>query len=157
MDRNTDFKDFIYKKNPFLTIGENMKFNEFVKALETKIEASYLEGVTLEMAEKLAGEFLHAQMVVSAELRKVDLDSRMRRSGLKAVKAAVYQDVCNKNEKKPTEAAISAIIDTNELVNGEQTELDRAEATRDELNRLFGVFQAAHVHFRQMSKGQFGG
>jgi hypothetical protein len=133
------------------------KFESIIADLEAKIEASYTEGVTLEEAEKLAGRFLHAQMQVSGELRKADLNSRMRKSGLKAVKAAVYMDIIAKSEKKPTESQMDHMINTNELVSPEQDALDLAETSRDELERLFGVFQAAHVHFRQMSKGQFNG
>lgn len=131
--------------------------SKLVEDLEAIIEASYSDGITLEEAERLAGRFLHAQLQASKELRNADLDSRMRKSGLKAVKAAVYTDTCTKTEKKPTEAAIEAIINSNDLVNGEQTELDKAEVNRDELARTYSVFQAAHVHFRQMSKGVFGG
>lgn len=132
-------------------------FNDKIKELETLIEHSYESGVSLEEAERLAGRFLHAQLQVSEELRKADLDSRMRKSGLKAVKAAVYSDACSKADKKPTEGALEHTINSNELVNGEQTELDKAEVSRDELTRIYNVFQAAHVHFRQMSKGVFSG
>lgn len=131
-------------------------FDTLCEALESEIERSYTEGgVTLEEAEKLAGQFLHAQIKVSTELRKSDLDSRMRKSGLKAVRASVYIDAATKGEKKPTEAAIEATITTHEIVQSEQDSLDKAEVRRDELQRLFGVFKEAHVHFRQMSKGRF--
>jgi hypothetical protein len=132
-----------------------MKFEALVKDLEAKIEASYTEGVTLDEAEKLAGRFLQAQMAASSELRKADLDARMRKSGLKAVRASIYTNECSGALKKPTEGQITAVIDSNELVSGEQDGLDKAESQRDELQRLYNVFQAAHVHFRQMSKGQF--
>ena len=131
-------------------------FDEIVQELEAEIMASYTEGITIMQAEKLAGKFLHAQMATSAELSKGDLDSRMRKSGLKAVKAAVYTDACTKTEKKPTESALEHLLNANELVNGEQLALDRAEVRRDELERLYSVFQAAHVHFRTIAKGVFG-
>lgn len=134
-----------------------MKFEERIQELETKIQSSYTEGVTLDQAEKLAGEFLHAQMLVSGRLSTIDLSARMRKSGLKAVKAAVYLDTCSKADKKPTESALEHMINVNELVAKEQDGLDTEEAARDNLTRLYNIFQAAHVHFRQMSKGQFGG
>lgn len=134
-----------------------MKFEELVKSLELKIQASYESGVSLEEAEKLASEFLFAQLTVSNQLRKADLDSRIRKSGLKAVKAAVYTDACSKADKKPTEGALEHLLNMNELVSGEQDSLDKAEVQRDELSRIYNIFQAAHVHFRQISKGQFGG
>lgn len=132
-------------------------FEDFCTTMENEIARSYTDGVTLDEAERLAGKFLHAQMQVSAELRKLDLDSRMRKSGLKAVKAAVYTDACAKLDKKPTESALEHTINLNEMVSAEQDALDTAESSRDELERLFSVFQASHVHFRQMSKAQFGG
>ncbi len=130
-----------------------MKFLDQIKELETQIQSSYSEGVTLDQAEKLAGRFLHAQMQVSTELRKSDLDARMRKSGLKAVKAAVYTDTCSKADKKPTEGALEHLINMNELVSGEQDALDRAEVNRDELERLYSIFQQAHVYFRQIGRG----
>lgn len=133
-----------------------MKFSDRIAQLEAKIESSYTEGVTLEQAEKLAGEFLHAQMQVSAQLRTGDLDARMRKSGVKAVRAAIYLDIVSKAEKKPTEGQIDHMINTNDLVASEQDSLDKAEVSRDELERLYNVFNSAHVYFRQLSRGSLG-
>ncbi len=135
----------------------SMLFNSLCQALEQKIQESYQEGVTMETAEKLAAEFLHAQMVVSTELSKADLDSRMRKTGVKAIRAAIYLDTIQKNEKKPTEAGIAALIDTNELVAGEQKDFDEAEVKRDELERYYNIFQQAHVYYRNVAKGNFNG
>lgn len=128
---------------------------QFVKGLEDKIVNSYEAGVTLDEAERLSGEFLAAQMRISSELKKSDLDSRMRKSGVKAVRAAIYMDTATKGDKKPTEAQIAATVDMNELVSGEQRAFDEAEADRDELERLFNICINAHIHFRQLSKGRF--
>lgn len=130
-------------------------FKNLCKALEEKIQNSYQEGVTLEQAEKLAGEFLHAQMIVSEELRKADLDSRMRKSGVKAVRAAIYLDTVSKADKKPTEAQIEHTINVNELVTGEQQAFDQAEVNRDELSRYYDIFLNSHIFFRSISKGRF--
>lgn len=132
-------------------------FKEFCSSLETKIQESYERGVTAENAEKLAGEFLFAQMRVSAELTKSDLDSRMKKSGVKAIKAAIYMDTATKTDKKPTEAMIAAVVDSHEVVQSEQNNLDKAEVSRSELERLYNVFQHAHVFYRGVAKGQFGG
>lgn len=134
-----------------------MAFQDLCKQLEAKIQASYEQGVTLEDAEKLAGEFLHAQLIVSAELKKADLDARMRKSGTKAVRASAYLDIVQASEKKPTETQIGSMIDTNPLVGREQDGLDRAEVDRDELERYYDIFQNAHVHFRTIAKGRFDG
>ncbi len=132
-----------------------MLFTKLCQLLETKIQNTYTEGVTIEDAEKLAAEFLHAQMQVSTELRKADLDSRMRKTGVKAVKAAIYSDTCSKSDKKPTEAAIDHIINLNELVQGEQKDLDEAEVSRDDLTRYYNIFREAHIYFRGIAKGKF--
>ncbi len=129
-----------------------MNFKQYVETLEAKIINSHENGTTLVEAEKLAGEFLAAQMRVSAELAKVDLDSRMRRTGVKAVKAGVYMDAATKDVKKPTEAALSAIIDTNEIVIREQNDYDGAEVIKAEYERLYSVFQNAHIFYRTIAK-----
>ncbi len=134
-----------------------MNFQKLCKDLESEIEASYTNGVSLEEAEKLAGRFLGAQLAVSGELRKADLDSRMRKTGVKAVRAAIYMDAATKPDKKPTEAMLSSIVDTNEVVQSEQNSLDEAEVLRDDLKRYYDVFGNAHVHFRTIAKGNFGG
>jgi hypothetical protein len=134
---------------------ETMKFSEMCKQLETSIESSYNEGVTMEEAEKLAAKFLSAQLMVSKELTKADLDSRMRKSGLKAIRAAVYMDEATKGEKKPTEAMLSMLLDQNEIVSGEQKSLDEAEVSREELTRYYNIFQNAHIYYRGIAKGNF--
>jgi len=132
------------------------QFEKMCEGLENEIQASYETGVTSESAEKLAGEFLFAQFKVSAEIKAVDLDARMRKAGLKAVKASVYMEAATKSEKKPTEAMIEAIINSTPLVNSEQAELDKAEVTRDSLERYYSIFREAHIHFRTICKGNFG-
>jgi hypothetical protein len=131
------------------------KIMDFCSKLENKIIESYEDGITLEVAEKLAGEFLHAQMVISSELKKKDLDSRMKKQGVKALRAALYLDQKSKAEKI-TEANMAALLDSNELVSSEQNSLDEAEANRDELERYYNIFNSAHVYFRQLSKGSLG-
>lgn len=132
------------------------KLKEICESLEAKIQAAYEQGTTLEAAERLASEFLYAQLQISCTLRNKDLDARMKKSGTKAVKAAIYLDIVQKADKKPTEAQIAAMIDSNDLVSGEQNALDEAEVDRDELERYYDIFTNAHIHFRGLAKGQFG-
>lgn len=132
-----------------------MNFKNLCETLENKIQSAYTSGTTLDEAEKLAGEFLYAQLKVSEELKLADLDSRMRKSGLKAVKATVYMEACSKTDKKPTETQLEHILNTNSLVQAEQESLDTSEVSRDSLERYYDIFREAHVHFRQLSKGKF--
>lgn len=132
-----------------------MSFTKLCKDLEIKIQNSYTDGVTLEMAEKLAGEFLRAQMQVSDELKKADLDARMRKTGLKAVKASVYTTTCAKADKKPTESALEHIINDDSVVISEQRALDTAEVDKDDLTRYYNIFREAHIYYRGIAKGKF--
>ncbi len=132
-----------------------MNFQEFVENLETKIKNTYLEGISIDDAEKLAAEFLHAQMIVSTQLSKADLDSRMKKAALKAIRSAAYIGIIDSNEKKPTEAAIEAMINTNPLVSTQQDGFDDAEVDRDELQRYYQIFRESHIYYRGISKGKF--
>lgn len=130
-------------------------FETLIKKLEDKITDSYTEGVTLEQAERLAGEFLAAQLAVSTQLKKADLDSRMRKTGVKAVRAAIYLEGATKGEKKPSDVLLAAQVDSDQLVIGEQKAYDEAEVEKDELDRYYNIFREAHVYFRGIAKGRF--
>lgn len=121
-----------------------------------KIKDSYEQGVTVVGAEALAGEFLSGMIEVSEELRNVDLDARMRKSGVKAVRAAVYLEEIKKADKKPSDSWLEALINSNELVTGEQDRLDESEVQRDLLESYYSVFKEAHIYFRGISKGSLG-
>lgn len=131
----------------------------YCQKLEEKIVSAYEDGVSLDEAEKLAGVFLEAQIKVSRSLASADLDGRMRKSGLKAVKAAVYMDAASPKDpgaKRPTEAALSAIIDSHELVGSEQDAFDKAEVLRAELERYYNIFREAHIFYRSVARGSIG-
>ncbi len=130
-----------------------MNFKEFCTELEEKVINSYSNGVSLDEAERNAGQFLHATMVVGAELTRADLDARTRKSGVKGIRAAIYLDIVQTTDKKPTETAIDSMITVNKLVAAEQKALDSAEVRKAELERLYDIFNQAHVYFRQMSRG----
>src|SRR5690554_4693134 len=134
-----------------------MNFLNLCEELESKIQEVYEKGITPEDAEKLAAKFLYAQMVISRELRKADLDTKMRKTGVKALRAAVYLDTVKSQEKKPTEATISATIDTHGVVQQEQDSFDKAEVLKAELERYYDIFTNGHIYARGVAKGTFGG
>lgn len=138
------------------TEGVQMNFNELCQQLELKIQNAYTEGISLENAERLSGEFLYAQMQVSNELKKSDLNARMRKSGVKAIRAAIYLQEITGKEKKPTEAQLTAILDSDITVSSEQQSFDEAEVDRASLERYYDIFVQAHVYFRQLAKGSMG-
>lgn len=127
----------------------------FYAELESDIRKTYEEGVTLEEAERLAAKFLGAQMTVALELRSNDLDARMKKSGVKAVKAAVYHAEATKGDKKPSDTFLQSLVDMSELVGSEQKGLDEAEVARDLLQNYYNTFREAHIYFRGLAKGRF--
>jgi len=134
-----------------------MTFKDLCSELEGQIQSAYEQGVTLEEAERLAAKFLFAQLQVTAALKASELDARMRKSGLKSVRAAIYLEIVQKSDKKPTEAQIAALLDTDSIVQGEQNDYDTAEVNASELERYYNIFASAHVYFRQISKAGFNG
>lgn len=132
--------------------------NEGLKKLEQKIQDSYEKGTTLEEAERLASEFLHAQIQLSEAIKVADLDARVRRSGLKAVRAALYTKIASPvdGNKKPTEAAIDAMITSEPIIQSEQDDLDKAEVERDRLERYYNIFMNCHIFYRGIARGKFG-
>ena len=132
---------------------ETMTFKARCAELESLIQSAYEDNLTLEQAEKLAGNFLHATLQASSELSKADLDARTRKSGVKAIRAGAYLEIVQNADKKPTDSNITALIDANVLVIGEQKSLDEAEVLKAELERFYDIFNQAHIYFRQISKG----
>lgn len=128
-------------------MSKNLK--SLCDSLSNDIKKSYESSVTIEEAEKLAAKFLGAQLEVADHLRNLDLDARMRKSGVKALKAAVYLDEVSKNEKKPSDVLLNATVDSSKLVNDEQRSLDEAEVERDLYQNYFNIFKEAHIFFRQ--------
>lgn len=135
-------------------MSKNIKF---YAELSSDIARTYEEGVTLPEAEKLAAKFLTGQLMVSSTLAVIDLDAKMRKAGTKSVRAAVYLEASTSADKKPTEATLAAIVEINEEVKNQQEELDKAEVSRDELQRMYDIFGNAHIYFRGIAKGNFGG
>lgn len=133
--------------------------NESLKALcqelTQEIQNSYEESVTMEQAEKLAAKFLYAQLQISKELATTDLDARMKKSGVKAIKAAVYHEEATKGDKKPSDAFLQSLVDKSMEVIQSQDDFDRSEVSKDELYNYFNIFKEAHIFYRGISKGRF--
>lgn len=130
---------------------------DWTKVLEDDIKRAYEEGVSMEQAERLAAKFLSAQLSIAADLHTMDLDARMRKTSLKAIRGAVYLDAATKGDKKPSDVMLGALVDTNDIVGKEQDSYDRAEADRDYRQNLYNICKEAHIYFRGVAKGAFGG
>lgn len=133
-----------------------MTFEQFCAQLEEKIQNAYTNGVSLQEAELLASEFLGAMLKVSGELKKADLDSRMRKSAVKTIRARAYMHVASEGLKRPTEAALAATVEAMPEVGEVQQGFDIAEVETADLERYYNIFQNAHIHYRGISKGRFG-
>jgi len=121
--------------------------------IEKKIQDTYESGVGMQDAERLSAEFLHFMMTLSTMLSVTSLDARMKKSGVKAIRSAVYLEEVSKSEKKPTEAMLTAILDTNDIISGEQKLLDSAEVETEELKRLYDICNNCHIYYRNIGKG----
>jgi hypothetical protein len=132
-----------------------MNNDKFYEELIEQVKQSYEESITIEQAEKLAAKFLHAMFLLSNDLATYDLDARMKKSGVKAIKAAVYTDAAVKGDKKPTEAALVATVDLNDIVKSEQDSFDKAEVTTDKYKNYYNIFKECHLYFRVITKGNY--
>lgn len=135
----------------------NKSILKLCEDLSKDIKKAYEAPVTMEEAERLAAKFLGAQLSVAGEMQIVDLDARMKKSGTKAVKAAIYMEAATKGDKKPSDSFIQSVVDMSEITASSQNELDEAEVTRDALQNYYNVFKEAHIFFRGIAKGNFNG
>jgi len=133
----------------------NKNILKLCEELAGVIEKSYEEAVTIPEAEKLAARFLHGQMLVATELAVSDLDARMKKSGTKRIRAAVYLEEVGNHDKKPSDSFLEAKVNVSELVEMEQKSLDQAEADRDLLQNYLSVLREGHIFFRGIAKGRF--
>jgi hypothetical protein len=127
--------------------------------LRQLISSAADQGTSMQEAEKYAAQFLDAQLALSEELQTAELDRRMRKRGLKALKSAVRTNAIRTAEgsRKPTEGVLDDIVNMDELVSGEEASFDEAEVKADALERDYNVFKDAHIYFRGVAKGSFGG
>lgn len=128
------------------------------KSLEDKIKSAYEESVTISEAEKLAAEMLQAELTLALEYQTASLDARMRKSGVKSIRGAVYMEIATKDPKKPSDAMINAQVDMHEIVCSEQKAFDESEVEAEYIYNVLSVVRNAHIYFRGISKqGSFSG
>ncbi len=131
------------------------KFEAICEEVKKAIRLTHEEGVTMEEAEKLAAKFLGASILVGEELKAVDLDRRMKKAGLKTIKASAYLNAASQGDKKPSDKLIEAVIDTDKDVSAAQDLFDVAEVNYNELINYLSVFHEAHIYYRSIAKGRF--
>ncbi len=133
------------------------KTAEFFVECEENIKEAYEHGVAPPHAIKMAARFLHAQIKAGEVFKDADLDARMKKAGLKAIKASVYLGEAGKSEKKPSDVMLSALVDQHEKVRAAQKDLDTAEVYRDEIQNYLNVFREGHIYFRKIGGDTFNG
>lgn len=132
-----------------------MSLISLCEELESKITEAYESGVSMPEAEKLAAGFLTASLSIAKEMESLDLDKRMRKAGLKAIKAAVFLENATKGDKKPSDKMLEALVDSDKIVVDEQNAFDRAEVLVNKLNNYLSIFHEAHIYFRGIAKGNY--
>ena len=91
-------------------------------------------------------------MEIAAELAVVDLDSRMKKNGLKAKRATTYMSVVASADKKPSDTLLENHCNLDPGVQLSMNEYEEADAKRESLKLYFGIFHEAHLYFRTIAK-----
>lgn len=133
----------------------NEEFMQMCDDLESEIVRSYTETISIPQAENLAGKFLTAQLQVSRELQIAELDSRMKKSGAKAVAASVFLNTAKSGDKKPSDNLIAATVDSDKIVCEQRDSYDRADVYVNTLERYYDIFREAHIFFRGQARQSF--
>lgn len=128
---------------------------ELSNDLKNLIDKAYEQGVTIPEAEKLAAKTLSVRLEISEELMSVDLDSRMRKHGVKAVRAEVYMEELKKHDKKPAEAYLDNVVNLSDAVRNEERDYAESDTHRGLLVNYLDIFKDAHIYFRGIAKGNY--
>jgi hypothetical protein len=140
-----------------MAIIKGSKLSLICEELKLAIENAYNEGISIPDAEKLAARTLTARLELSDEIKSAALDSKMRRNGVKVVRANAYMDEITKHDKKPAEAFLENAVNLSPEVNEEENSYAEAEAELSRLIAYLDVFKDAHLYFRTIMKGSFEG
>lgn len=117
----------------------------------------YEESISITEAERLSAKFLHAQMEISEEIKRKDLDARMKKAGLETMESKVLLDEIAKHDKKPSDSVLSAVVATNEQVNASKNAMFEAQTETEALKRLYEIFKDGHIFARGIAKGSYDG
>ena len=123
--------------------------------LKTIIENAYNEGVTVLEAEKLAAKTLVVRLELSQELKIVDLDSRMKKHGVKVTRADAYMEEIEKHDKKPVESFLEATVTMNGAVIEAEHDYAKADVQKEMIQNYLDIFKDAHIYFRGIAKGNY--
>src|ERR1035437_7680428 len=108
-------------------------FESICKELSQTIERVYNEGCTILEAERLAARTLSVRMVLADDIKTKDLDARMKKHGVKAIRAKAYMDELVKYDKKPAETFLENAVNTCALVEAAETLYAVADTEKERL------------------------
>ncbi len=123
--------------------------------LKQIIETAYEQGVSMAEAEKLAAKTLVIRLELSQELKRVDLDSRMKKHGVKVTRADAYMTELKKHDKKPVESFLDATITMDKNVIEAEHDYAKADVQREMIQNYLDIFKDAHIYFRGIAKGSY--
>lgn len=141
------------KSTPVFNDDINKEFDLLLKAVTN----AYEHGVTMDEAEKLAAKCLGVQLKIASELLVLDIDSRMKKNGMKASRAQIYLDLCGAADKKPSDTFLEHKVNLNSTVNASVDLYERASALFENLSLYLSIFKESHVYFRGVAKGNYSG
>lgn len=137
------------------TLQTDESLDNLFQELRDFVTEAYEQGTTIEEAEKIAARCLGAQLDIAKALSTADLDSRMKKNGMKASKAKAYSVEMNKYDKKPSDSVLENAVALDPLANQSVDAYEKADAKREELTLYFGIFKDAHIYFRGIAKGSY--
>lgn len=129
--------------------------DELCSELKSIIEKAYTEGVTVMESERLAALTLSTRLELADMIKVKDLDARMKKNGVKVVRANAYMNEITEHEKKPSEGYLDHAINQDPLVRAEEKQYAEAEVECDRLTTYNDVFKDAHIYFRSIAKGNY--
>lgn len=125
---------------------------KLIEKLQARIQEVYEDGVTVTKSEDITHELADAEFKLVTMITPLDMDVRMRKHGVKQIRAAVYLDIIKNSEKKPTESQLAAMVDSDALVTEAQNSYDEAESLLAEAERLLDAVHNSQVVFRTLMK-----
>lgn len=120
--------------------------------LETKMRIFYDTDFSISECEKLSSLACVLMMEIASELKRLDLDSRNRKTLLKAQRGSEYIDLLKTQDKKPTEAYLEHSLNISKEIINQQNQIDDLESEKLYYERMISTCEHAHVFFRGVAK-----
>ena len=134
-----------------------MSMNKLCEDLKAAIKKGHETDTSVSEAELLACKALDACLALADEIQSIDLKTRMRKAGVRTIRAQAYMDEIAKHDKKPAEGYLDAAIALQSAVQAAEQDLAEHEVELNRLKTYADVFAESHQYFRAIMKAGFGG